>query len=573
MKLGKGLRSAAAMVLSAATLLAMGALGVGTANATEVDLSGANSKGQITITKGASHTFEMVKLSSYTYAETDSGTNLSVVSVDTAADPVLTAVQKAVKKANGDVTPTTGYESTNPMEYVAKTWSDSSSSPYTGTIRTFVKTLAADTSLTYGSVGTAAASGDDLVITDMPVGIYLLRDTTATAGVSKSVPILVGTTVGGTSYITLGGTTKPLGKVDLKAETPTLTKEATKLTSGGTDTTLTGSNRETELKKAKIGDTVEFTLSSKVPVTAGMDSYTFTMTDTPTKGMVYVPGSAALTVTDGIGAIGDVDVTEPSPSAPGTAVTFAFKGAEFVKQDKFPTGKAIKLTYKVTLTAVSGDTWQSQHNAAKLTYSTDPSTPATTSDVNADATTKIALYSVTLTNVDGQGTAIANDGAFKVYAGTSSSGTQLKFKANGTTAYTYDETGTDAAITTNGDGKLVFDGLPSGDYYIQQTGSSNNYTKSSFVVHIAYNLDGTASVTAFTNDPDTIGLVGRNSITQDSPNGYNGKITVKNTNSLAGLPLTGGVGVALVVLLAIISGGVAVVTSKMRRKNLANARM
>lgn len=253
MKLGKGLRSAAAMVLSAATLLAMGALGVGTANAdeTQVDLTSNDYKnGQITITGGKDRSFELAKLASYNYAATDGAPNLSGVSVQTESTP-LAAINTAIESANGGTAPASPYDATNPMVYLADHWTDSGSSPYSGTLRKFVTALAPN--VTYSSLGTSTPGTDDLVISDLPVGIYLLKDTTTTAGVSKSLPILVGTTVG-TTYTTLAS--KDIGKVDLKAKTMSFSKTATKLN----NTALNGTNRDEQLKKAKIGDTVEFTL-------------------------------------------------------------------------------------------------------------------------------------------------------------------------------------------------------------------------------------------------------------------------------------------------------------------------
>lgn len=315
-----------------------------------------------------------------------------------------------------------------------------------------------------------------------------------------------------------------------------------------------------------------------MPYTTDFTSFTYKMVDHPTAGMVYdntVADPPSLSMSSGTATIDDVTLPT-APVAANNDIVFDFKSASLIDSAKFPAGATIKLTYKVKLTAVSSDTWKKQSNSATLQYSDNPTVSTSTTTLTATAT-DIAMYSVTLTNVDKDGVAINAKGKFKIYPGDDNSGTPLNFKTNGST-YIYDGSGTTSEITTDSAGKIVFDGLPAGNYYLEQTASGTGLTRSSFKFSIKANVPGDADENIgtddgfFTNAADTFNLVTKNSLQQESSNHYNGVITIKNIDSLAGLPLTGGVGVALVVLLAIISGGVVVVTSKMRRKNLANAR-
>ncbi|MCO6559098.1 MAG: isopeptide-forming domain-containing fimbrial protein [Bifidobacterium sp.] len=398
----------------------------------------------------------------------------------------------------------------------------------------------------------------------------MLKDTTTTTGVTKSIPILVTTTVGtsGTIYNSLGS--KTIGTVNLKADIPSFTKTA--VAADGT-TALTGE----QLNSKKIGDEVTFQLKTTVPNTQGYTNYKFKISDTPTAGLVYEVNSQKLNV--GNPAVDKTtELTAPTAAvAAGSAINFSI--ANIADSTKFTYGADLVITYKVKLTAVSSATWQKQNNSAALEYSSDPSdtTGNTTASVDATAV-KLALYSVTLNNRKTDGTTKLTGGKFNV---KDSGGTILKF-AGSAGSYRYDATGTIEDLETDGDGNVVIDGLPSGDtaatYKFNQIASQGGYTSASFDVGIKKNVDGetdanqhTASA-KFTNTVDSFGLIGENSITQNSGDKWDGILVVENTNSIAGIPLTGGVGVALVVALAIISGGVVVVASKMRRKNLANAR-
>lgn len=592
MKLGKGLRSAAAMVLSAATLLAMGALGVGTANATEspVALAGGNANGSIIIKNGKGHTFSLAKLAKYSSATSDSNTNLTGVSVESESTTMDTAVTTAITAAVPSVA--SSVDSDNPVGWIAKNWlgytvtgsSDTTSSlsptnsgSYSGNLRKFVTKFASTSSndSLFGTTGTANETGtNDVTISGLPVGIYMLKDTSTnnppTAGFngSKSIPMLVGTTVG--SFTTLGSTSEHgFGTVELKAVTPTITKVASAL--NGTNFT-DDNDRDAKLPTAKIGDTVDFKITTTVPVTTDFTSFTYKITDKPTAGLVYDSTfTPTLSVSkSGSASISNGDLSLPSSPAAGTQFTFTFNN--FTDQDKFPVGATITLTYRVKLTTVANVNWMMQNNDAELIYSNDQADSTKTATAKNATATKIALYSIQLHNTNKAGdTAI--QGQFKVYKGSSTADAdQLNFNTNGSLFIYNGTNGAQAAKQADSNGKIVFDGLPAGTYTIVQTSSADGYTKASFRVKIDKNIDGTSTNEFSIDQSDTVNSV--TAISQDTttPNTYNGLIDVKNINSLTQLPITGGVGVALVVLLALLSAGVVVVTSKIRRNNLVNAR-
>lgn len=567
-------RNAAAILLSAATLLAAGVVGIGSANAAETDVPVNADNGKIIVNNvPAGHTLEAVRIGTYTHASSNATNTLSGVSVGTPS-ALKDQIKAAAKVANDGVAPTTDGAADNPMSWVAKNlFASESPAPHAGTIRTFV------TALVKGDSSTAALDFSDAVspavtakaatFSDLPVGIYVIRDTmtSSAAHETASIPMLVGTTID--TYAKLGST--DLGKVDMKDQTPTLTKVASKFNG----TSLTGSDRQENLDKAKIGDQIEFTLTTEVPNTTGFDSYNFKITDTPSAGLAYDASSINV-------AVGRADKTSEQTITASTTTTPMTIVFPYKTLKDYTVGAPITITYTATLAKVTDATWQKQSNKASLEYSNDSSSSTSTGTVNAEET-DLAMYSVTLKNVKASDDSTGlTGGKFSVYKTDESgkkTGDALKFGGSDG-FYTYN-TGTKDELATKGtaealnDGELKVDGLPAGTYAFDQTAAASGYIKTSFNVTIKKNVEGTAEVEAnahtdnayFTNTEGTLGLVAKNSITQNTGDRWNGILTVKNANSITQLPLTGGVGIVLLAALIVISGCIAGGTAVLRRRS------
>lgn len=575
----KRLHAVAATVVAAATMLAMGVAGVGSANAaTPRDVATVNAnKGTITVSGFTTgHTLKAVKLASYDHAFDDgeSTTVLTSISVQTVAT-LKSQIIAAATKANGAAPSGTDYDADNPMQWVVKTFV-SDTANYTTTdkaLRDFVTALAKGDSTTTPAVpgldfsSTTLPTSTDGTFNNLPIGIYIIKDvTTGNEGAtSNAIPMMVGTTIG--TYTKL--VDKDLGQVSMKNQTPTLTKKATKLN----DTALAASGWEDDLatKKAKIGDTVEFELTGKVPSLTGFSAFDYTIKDTPTAGLVYVANSAKVTV-DGTDKTDDATITPPTSAGNPLKVTIPYD-----KLQTYTVGKAIVVTYKVKLTKLASGNWKKQNNGAELTYSNDSSDATSKGKVEA-AGTKLALYSVKLTTVDGKQDTVKLGGAkYNIYA---SADLNTKLKFTGTRgSYIYDQNGTVAELESATDGTLSVDGLPADTYTFDQSAIDSGYIKTKFTVTANKNIDGTAeggadTHTYFNNTADTWGLIAAGAVEQENvvtptisnPNPYNGILTVKNVNSIVALPLTGGAGIILLATLIVLSGAIAGGTAVVRRR-------
>ncbi|WEV41962.1 SpaA isopeptide-forming pilin-related protein [Bifidobacterium sp. ESL0682] len=615
MKLGKGLRGAAAMVLSAATLLALGVTGVGSANAADHDQTIGANDGQITITGGKGHTFEVSRLATYTNVAADGDTATSNITGIAVTTDNATRVVQAVTYANGGVPTDAAWDSANPMNWVAQNWlgytgTDSTSSsdtanlgdpdnttakkPYSGKLRNFVTDLTtAATTITYASAtqSDSAAPATDRIITGLTEGIYVVKDTTATG--NRAIPMLVGTTAGSNQLTNSSTKTNMVGKIELKQKDVTVSKAVTKLNTNPSDpgTATISSPTEAQWKSAPLNSMFGFRITAKVPMTTGFkNGYTFKVKDTPTAGFTLqdspAPFAAPVVKIDNNGTVSTLtagtDYTYTAPSGSDLSFTYDFSNSVL----KWSYDSTITIDYTMKLSA-TGD----QSNKATVIHSVDPSNPSTTTETtpNVDPTDPthnseivLSTYTINLTNVL-KGTSTGLPGAqFTVKNGSA----DLKFTQDGST-YTYDPSGTVTSVTTGADGKLVVAGLSQGTFTFTQTtvGTHNpsisEAVKPTFKIEIAPGTtSGTTPGTKFTLTQDVWHLTtvtdGTGSPTpsttvKDSTD-KNVAIQVLSVTSLASLPLTGGAGIILLVALVVLCAAIVVVTSVARRRNMASAR-
>ena len=137
-----------------------------------------------------------------------------------------------------------------------------------------------------------------------------------------------------------------------------------------------------------VGESVEYTITTEVPNMTGYNSYTFTITDTPTNlditegtVKVYVGGTeVTTTVTD------KISVNE-------NVLTVELGDYLYANKDSLTVGTEIRVEYDAVLTsaAISSST---ATNSAKITYSNDPNTTGT--GTTEPSTETVYTYSVTL---------------------------------------------------------------------------------------------------------------------------------------------------------------------------------
>lgn len=296
---------------------------------------------------------------------------------------------------------------------------------------------------------------------------------------------------------------------------------------------------------AKIGDTLNFTLTSTIPDMSAYDTYTFNFKDTLSKGLTFgqVTSVTVAGVTNPLTVDTDYTVTTPTASNNNT-LTVAMK--DFKKKQQANAGKKITVTYTATLNKDAVVGGAGNVNSATIQYSNNPSTGGTgesepskvrvftygftvdkyTGDNYNDAATRLAGAEFTLAPKNGDAMSFV-----QVTAGSATANAVYRVAKA-------DETGT-TTITTPASGKVDFQGLKNGEYTLTETKAPAGYNKlaSAIGVKVEGQNDGTDTTNATVH------------ITYDNDNGSsnydqpasNGVIPVRNKSGVV-LPGTGGMG-------------------------------
>ena len=202
-----------------------------------------------------------------------------------------------------------------------------------------------------GTTGTPVADGYQFNF--LPLGYYVVADTTAQGDYVKPVSALV------------LDTATPDVEVEVKAEKPPVQKEI------DVDEDLTTTDDRTDKNEAAIGDTVKFVITSKVPEMTGYDKYFFIINDKMSKGLTYT-GNMVITVGDKTLVEGaDFEFVETKNDDDTTDLKIVFKNflqyntAEFI-------GKPIVVSYTAQLNEKAEVNKIPNTNDVYLNYSNDP---------------------------------------------------------------------------------------------------------------------------------------------------------------------------------------------------------
>lgn len=445
----------------------------------------ANNDGSITITNPeAGKNYEAIKIFDVTYF--GENYSYSINSTDTAF---------ATVKAYAD-------DTTNGLTFTAN-----SGTKYIVTVDGSVFSAAKfaaylkENEVSLGTGKTFSAFGETMKVENLSYGYYFVK------GTSGAICELL--------------TSNPAREIYDKNETPDIEK-----TSDAADSTV------------EVGQTVNFTITGKVPSTKGYTKYTYKVTDTMTDGLTLNADSIVLSI-DGVNvSIGNDNIIKN---------TSGFELTIPVENYQNKVGKAIVITYSAVVNEKAIHNVKDT-NTAKLTYSNNPST----TNIDETEEQKVDFYTFNIavdkyksgsedTKLSGAKFVLKNaDGKFYFW-NTADKKVQWK-----------DTQAEATEVTTAANGDASFEGLKAGTYYLVETEAPAGYNTLKDAVAVVINAGGSATV-------------GGNSTTVtntviDTP-------VANSTGTI--LPETGGIGTVIFIVvgaLAVIGAGIFLVTNKRMSK-------
>lgn len=391
-------------------------------------------------------------------------------------------------------------------------------------------------------LGSAEAADEKALISLSEAGYYLVAGEANVVGDDNGEKVVASCGL---------DTTNASMTVQVKADAPSIKKEVY-------DSKLaTYSNAASK----KVGDTVDYKITSKVPSMIGYDEYTYTVTDTFTSGLTLDVDSIVVKIADSE-CKKDVDYTV---AVVNQTLTIDFK--DFI-QKRALAGKKVVITYSAIINenALTKDT---ETNSVTLEYSNDPLGDTT----NHTPESKVYVYDFDIV-IDKYETNNTN----KKLAGAKF--VLYKMSDNDKLYYHYDEKNDKVTwyklvdqesvesasnankidvVTTDENGSASFKGLEAGTYSLQEIEAPKGYNllKDPVAVSITvdYNADGT---------------VKESSATSKDGGQYKQVAQIANNHGLL-LPSTGGMGTTILY----IAGGILVLAAAvmmvlMNRKKAEN---
>ena len=404
---------------------------------------------------------------------------------------------------------------------------------------------------------TANTTDGSTVIDNMAYGYYLVypegaTDTSSAPGSQKY-----------TSIASLVSVTGEDAQINMKSNYPTVVKKV----------------NDKNADDVNIGDTVTYTLTSKVPDMTGYTSYIFNFKDTLSAGLTF---KEITSVTVDKTTITKVDAGQEADNTytltqDGQNITITMNN--FLASNKDKTGKEIKVTYTATLNENAVTGFDANKNSATVEYSNKPGTDnkgeSEPSIVDVH-TFNFTIFKYYLKDQNKKtGLANAEFELYKENGGVVGEKVNIKKVSDGVyRVATSEEAAVEGfesdKIVSGSDGKVLVKGLDAGTYYLRETTAPEGYNKlqSDITVEIKPVYDTTTgkltsySVDYIYNRKTTTGTA----ITSkdNSP-----EVAVENKAG-AQLPSTGSKGALMVTLAGIVLFGALTVSKAFGKKKAKN---
>ena len=384
----------------------------------------------------------------------------------------------------------------------------------------------------------------------------------------------------------------PLGATDTSTApgNETVKSVASLVSVTGIDATVNmKSNYPTVVKKVNdknaddvnSGDTVTYTLTSKVPDMTGYTSYVFNFKDTLSVGLTF---KEITSVTVGSGE----NVQNVTAGTGNNTYTLTKDGQNititmnnFLDSNKNNTGKEIKVTYTATLNKDAVTGFDPNTNKATVEYSNDPSknTKGESEPSIVDVHTfNFTIFKYYLKGADKTGLANAEFELYKANAEGTAADTNAKINIVKVKDGEYRQATSEEAaaegfksdvIVSGNNGKVLVKGLDAGTYYLRETKAPEGYNKllSDIKVEIKATYGAEGKLESYTVDYTYNGTTTQGTaITNktDSP-----EVAVENKTG-AQLPSTGSKGALMVTLAGIVLFGVLTASKAFGKKKANN---
>lgn len=353
----------------------------------------------------------------------------------------------------------------------------------------------------------------------------------------------------------------------------------------GADATVNmKSNYPTVVKKVNdkiaddvnIGDTVTYTLTSKVPDMTGYTSYVFNFKDTLSAGLTFkeitsVTVGSGENVQNVTAGTGDNTYTLTQD---GQNITITMNN--FLASNANKAGQEIKVTYTATLNKDAVTGFDANKNSATVEYSNKPGTEE--KGESEPSTVDVHTFNFTIFKYylkDAAKTGLAN-AEFELYkANGEVAGDKVNIKKVTDGEYrvaTSEEAAAEGfksdVIVSGNNGKVLVKGLDAGTYYLRETKAPEGYNKllSDIKVEIKATYGENGKLVSYTVDYTYNGNKTTGTAITDKDNSP--EVAVENKTG-AQLPSTGSKGALMVTLAGIVLFG-ALTASKAFGKKKAN---